>query len=113
MSTVYNTSFGEVIDKLMDGQIAEAEDSGYIVKRNGHFYFGTDVNAKLVLAPRYMEMKWWITPFFEERICACGHCDAPLKPMTAAYASGKLAERYHGEYYDHKKHGKPIIGLIR
>lgn len=112
METNYNTSFGEVIDKLMGGQIAESE-SGYIVKRNGSFYHGTDVNAKLVISPQYMETKWWITPFFEERICACG-CKAPLKPMTEAYEKGGiLGERYHGEYYDYKKHGKPIIGLIK
>jgi hypothetical protein len=111
MDKDYNLSFGQVIDSLKDGQIAEMFDSGYIVKRNGRFYWGTDENTVLTISESYMKASWRITPFFEERLCTCG-CEAPLKPMTEAYSNGKLAARYHGEYYNYNKGGIPCIGLI-
>ena len=108
----YNATFGQVIDTLEDGQIAERDDGGYVVKRNDAFYFGTDVNVTVGISPTYLTAKWRITPFFEDRLCACG-CHAPLKPRTEAYAKGVLAPRHTGAYYDHKHEGKAELGLIK
>jgi hypothetical protein len=97
----YELTFGQVVDGLQEGQVAESETKHFIVKRKGFLYYGTDVNSKMIIAPCYTDEKWRTTEVFEDRVCGCGNCacGALLKPGTEAYADGKITKDHLRNYY--------------
>lgn len=106
--TNYELTFGQVIDRLQEGQVAESANKDFIVKRRGFMYFGLDINSKIQIAPCYTDQKWRLTDIFEGRVCGCGHCECGglLKPGTEAYAGGDLAPDHLQDYYKYLEANK-------
>lgn len=95
--TKYELTFGQVVDQLQEGEVAQSEKKDFIVKRQGSLYYGLNINKKLEVAPCYTDQKWRLTSIFETRVCNCGDL---LNPGTDAYMDGALATNHLGEYYE-------------